>query len=107
MEDKERKRLLEEMDRRTVLWGGMRKDAKRRIETGNEKAIAKIDLRVAEDALKRIENKKKEIRGETAHKLLSEQPTRLFKRVPEKENDRSIVNSRVAKEKKEDTKNAI
>lgn len=65
MEDKEKKRLLEEMDRRTALWEGMRDDAKRRMETGNEKAIAKIDLRVAEDALKRIETRKNEIVGKT------------------------------------------
>jgi hypothetical protein len=65
MEDKEKKRLLEEMNRRTALWEGMRNDAKRRMETGTGKAIAKIDLRVAEDALKRIETRKNEIIGKT------------------------------------------
>ena len=84
--DIEKKRLLEEMDRRTQLWEGKRDDAKQRMKTGNGRAIAKIDLEVAEDALKRIESKKKEIVGETAHKLLGEKPTRLFKRVPEKGN---------------------
>jgi hypothetical protein len=65
MEDIEKKRLLEEMDRRTALWGGMRDDAKSRLKTGTGKAIAKIDLRVAEDALKRIEARKNEIVGKT------------------------------------------
>lgn len=72
MKDLEKKRLLEEMDRRTTLWEGMRKDAKRRIETGTEKAIAKIDLRVAEDALKRIETRKKEIVGKTVRSKSTE-----------------------------------
>lgn len=96
MENIEKKRLLEEMDRRTTLWGAMRNDAKRRMGTGNEKAIAETDLRVAEDALKRIENRKKEIRGETR-----EVPTRLFKVAPGPGATKSV------KERKEDPKNAI
>ena len=82
--EKEKERLLGEMDRRTRLWEGMRDDAKSRLKTGMGKAIAKIDLQVAEDALKRIEVRKNEIIGKTAHKLLSERPTKLFKAIPQK-----------------------
>lgn len=106
MGDLEKKRLLEEMDRRTTLWEGMRNDAKRRSETGTEKAIAKIDLQVAEDALKRIETRKNEIIGKTAHKILSEHPTKLFKAVPRME--KSVVKATDKKEDlKEPKKNAI
>ena len=82
--EKEKERLLGEMDRRTRLWEGMRDDAKSRLKTGMGKAIAKIEFEVAIDALKRIEERKREIVGVTAHKLLSEQPTKSFKAVPEK-----------------------
>ena len=60
----EKEKLLKEMDRRTHLWEAKRDDAKRHIEIKGKALIAKIDLQVAEDALVRIEAKKKEIRGE-------------------------------------------
>ena len=93
MEDVEKKRLLEEMDRRTVLWEGKRDDAKRRLKT--EKGIATIDLQVAEDALKRIETRKNEIIG----KKIRGKSTEPF-RTRDKDRYPPVIVSKTKEEKK-------
>jgi hypothetical protein len=80
MKDREKERLIKEMDRRTRLWEGKRSDAKRRIEIGNEDTIAKTDLQVAENTLKTLEEQEKEILGERAYKHLEKKPTEQFKK---------------------------
>ena len=90
MENKEKERFLKELDRRTQLWEGKRDEAEGRL-SGTGKAIATIDVQVAEETLKRIEERKKELIGETAHKHLSELPTKLFKQMPEKRIKKNVT----------------
>lgn len=103
MKDTEKANFLKTLDKRTRLWELKRDNAKLHMETETKKANAMIDLQVAESALERIATKKKELIGETAHKLLIQQPTRLFKALPRKT---KTVKAEV-EEEKEDTKNAV
>lgn len=57
--DKKTEKFMVELNWRTNLWERKRDSAKRRMEAGEP--LAKIDLGVAEDALKRIAKKREEI----------------------------------------------
>lgn len=66
----EKESFMRELNWRTNLWEGKRDDAKRRVELKNhDSCLAVIDLAVAENALKRIEAKKKEMWDEDKGKL--------------------------------------
>ena len=77
MKDREKERLINELDRRTLLWETKRDEAERQTENGE--IVAKIDLQVVESTLKEIEKQKKELSDKTAYKHLKKKPTEIFK----------------------------